>query len=278
VTPLEKYAAKKLLTAEAKRRLRFIRSKRGVEAREAGEGKGFINRYNQRAKERADALAAKEKAEAEASLKAPTLEGAREKWLARYKVNKVPEGHAQGSGSIGQASSGGRVGRARDADLHYYGRAKHSSIRENMTHLEKYAAKKNLSEALALALYGEKPVAGKTFGRFGAGIGGLVGAERGVAHAPVLPGVDKLSDKLKRVLGEEGAGTAASIADSGYALLGGGTLGLLGGRAAGKKIDELLLKKQMAKYLKRKQLVNAGLVAGGGGAGLAGLAALSNRS
>ena len=125
-----------------------------------------------------------------------------------------------------------------------------------MTPLEKYAAKKNLSEALALALYGEKPVAGKTFGRFGAGIGGLVGAERGVAHAPVLPGVDKLSDKLKRVLGEEGAGTAASIADSGYALLGGGTLGLLGGRAAGKKIDELLLKKQMALYVKRKQLVN----------------------
>ncbi len=142
-------------------------------------------------------------------------------------------------------------------------------------YLEKHAAKKRLSKALALALYGEKPVAGKAFRRLGTGLGALAGAERGFWKSPLVYGSGSLSRKIERGLnrlgieGEDGViGTNAALLT--LSSLGGGALGSLGGRAAGKQLDELLIKKQMAKYLKRKKLVNAGLMAGGG-AGLAGL-------
>ena len=172
-----------------------------------------------------------------------------------------------------------------------------------MNYLEKYAAKKslikNLQEAIALKLYGKKPGAhtgllsgATTGGVLGAPLGGALGFPLGIDRALRRSGarsrarMDRLSREGKPIqsIGEAlfngliGAPTMAIAGGIDGALKGagiGGGSGALAGGLLGRSLD----KARLAKYLKHRKKINQRLaLAGGGGAGLAGLAALSNRS
>ena len=135
-----------------------------------------------------------------------------------------------------------------------------------MNVLEKYAAKKRLTkkmlERVSTTLYGKKPRLSQEESELlgeilGYGTGNYAGVMVGLKHGHRFFDTDKLlSARIGRGLG--------------------GVTGMTIGGSAGRGLHKLLAGKKMAKYTRRKKIVNTGL-AGGGLGGLAALIATSKK-